>query len=258
MVTVKIDERAWKVNFTVDKENCPFVFYPINIHACNHPSVNNTMNFLECTLENCPFKVKEKSPMKPEFTVGTKIIAYGLDIVLVGTIKESNEIRKSYVLDTGDVILFCNVGTNIVEYSKELFDKITEEAKQSQRELITPEGYPIIEGRIVRRKLCMHETHGTTIEITLAMYYPLPLEELEILMEKAVFAKQRGDFYTFSDIQSRICQSIPGFVCPNKITGPVAKLDHKISARFQQINKDNWKEMTYLFYELVKPTDVKE
>ena len=61
MVTVKIDERTWKVNFTVDKEDCPFVFYPINIHACEHPSVDNTSNYLECTLENCPFRVKEKS-----------------------------------------------------------------------------------------------------------------------------------------------------------------------------------------------------
>ena len=124
--------------------------------------------------------------------------------------------------------------------------------------LTTPEGYPIIGGRIVRRKLCMHETHGTAIEITLDMYHPLALEELEKLMEKAVFSKERGDFYTFSDIQSRICQSIPGFVCPHKIIGPVAELDHKISARFQEINENNWKEMSCLFHELTKPSDKKE
>ena len=59
MVKVRKDEREWKVILSFRKDECPYVFYPINIHACRHPSLNwkPDQDFIECTLENCPAKL---------------------------------------------------------------------------------------------------------------------------------------------------------------------------------------------------------
>lgn len=59
MVTVEKDERKWVIRLELTNDVCPYVFYPINIHACNHPSLNRKphSDYLECTLENCPARV---------------------------------------------------------------------------------------------------------------------------------------------------------------------------------------------------------
>ena len=36
-------------------KQCPYVFYPINIHGCNHPSNRVGGDYKECSLDICPF-----------------------------------------------------------------------------------------------------------------------------------------------------------------------------------------------------------
>lgn len=47
------DERHWKVKLILPNDECPYLFYPRNEHACR--LLEDTGNEL-CTLENCPQK----------------------------------------------------------------------------------------------------------------------------------------------------------------------------------------------------------
>lgn len=59
MVTVKKDNRKWVIRLEMTNNICPHVFYPIDIHACNHPSLKRESHsdYFECTLENCPARI---------------------------------------------------------------------------------------------------------------------------------------------------------------------------------------------------------
>lgn len=55
MVNVVHDERDWNITVVTNKKNCPYLFYPNNMYACKHPSLNvhESEDFIECKLENC-------------------------------------------------------------------------------------------------------------------------------------------------------------------------------------------------------------
>jgi len=43
----------------ITSKDCPFVFYPINIYGCNHPSNRKGGDYKECNSKICPF-IKSK------------------------------------------------------------------------------------------------------------------------------------------------------------------------------------------------------
>lgn len=45
---------------TITSKECPFVFYPINIHGCNHPSNRKGRDYKECNPKICPFRKSEE------------------------------------------------------------------------------------------------------------------------------------------------------------------------------------------------------
>ena len=53
MVNVIKDERKWKVAIELPNEECPYLYYPNNVHGCE---VSRNGEGL-CTLENCPFRI---------------------------------------------------------------------------------------------------------------------------------------------------------------------------------------------------------
>lgn len=57
MVNV-IKQKIFDIIIPADKtssKSCPFVFYPINIHGCNHPSNRKCGDIKECSPKICPY-----------------------------------------------------------------------------------------------------------------------------------------------------------------------------------------------------------
>ena len=50
MVNVVEDKRSWNITVTIEKEKCPFRYFPSNIIGCKFRGVDED----ECILENCP------------------------------------------------------------------------------------------------------------------------------------------------------------------------------------------------------------
>jgi hypothetical protein len=50
MVHMEEDTRSWNVTITIEKEKCPYRYYPSNIVGCTFDGMEEK----ECTLENCP------------------------------------------------------------------------------------------------------------------------------------------------------------------------------------------------------------
>lgn len=65
---------------------------------------------------------------------------------------------------------------------------------------------------------CAHERGGGLFG-TVSDYHPLTFDELVELLAIAIVA----DVQTFSSIQVRLGQAIPGMICPHPIDGEVAK-----------------------------------
>lgn len=53
MVNVIKDNRRWTVLLLLSNEDCPHLYYPVNIYGCRLLPEDNC----ECTLENCPIKL---------------------------------------------------------------------------------------------------------------------------------------------------------------------------------------------------------
>jgi len=41
--------------FKATSETCSYLFYPINIHGCNHPNNRTGGDYEECSPDICPF-----------------------------------------------------------------------------------------------------------------------------------------------------------------------------------------------------------
>ena len=54
MVNVVYDKRKWRIVIEMDNEECPYLYYPANIHGCKVLGEN-----AECVLENCPYRKRE-------------------------------------------------------------------------------------------------------------------------------------------------------------------------------------------------------
>ena len=65
-------------------------------------------------------------------------------------------------------------------------------------------------------------------------YHPLNKEEIADLLNEAKTAK--GILY--SQIQIRLCQGIPGYVCPRIIDGPVADKESQINALYIEKSRE--------------------
>jgi len=48
-------------------------------------------------------------------------------------------------------------------------------------------------------------------------YYPLIITDVRYMAMKAFHAKNEGDLWTVNDIQCRLCQAIPGQMCPTEL-----------------------------------------
>jgi hypothetical protein len=57
MVNVIFDERKWRIRLELDNEDCPYLYYPSNIHGCRISKNGEG----ECTLENCPLRIPSTS-----------------------------------------------------------------------------------------------------------------------------------------------------------------------------------------------------
>jgi hypothetical protein len=56
-------------------------------------------------------------------------------------------------------------------------------------------------------------------------YYPLIITDVRYMAMKAFQAKNNGDHWTVNDIMRRLCQAIPGQVCPHQLGGHVDKVE---------------------------------
>ena len=76
---------------------------------------------------------------------------------------------------------------------------------------------------------CPHES-GAVSDHTQEVpdHHPLTREEIAVLLDEA---KTSGHPLT-SQIQVRLCQGIPGYVCPRVIEGSVSDKDNEISERY--------------------------
>ena len=53
MVNVIYDERKWRISLDMNNEDCPYLYYPANLHCCRMSENEEE----ECTLENCAFVI---------------------------------------------------------------------------------------------------------------------------------------------------------------------------------------------------------
>ena len=49
------DERKWKIYPILDKEECPYLYYPRNIHGCKYDDPKGYQD-KECNYDICPIK----------------------------------------------------------------------------------------------------------------------------------------------------------------------------------------------------------
>ena len=50
------DERQWKVRPTLDRKQCPFLYFPANLYGCLY---NGKSKEEECNYDTCPIKLIE-------------------------------------------------------------------------------------------------------------------------------------------------------------------------------------------------------
>lgn len=73
---------------------------------------------------------------------------------------------------------------------------------------------------------CSHESGAVSdYKQKVPNHYPLKKEEIIALLDEAKNAVNPRT----SQIQVRLCQGIPGYVCPRVTDGPVAKKENEIS-----------------------------
>lgn len=84
---------------------------------------------------------------------------------------------------------------------------------------------------------CPHEMNrALDTSLTLPYYHPLTLEELRELV--TLFITRKGLDMTYykhevqaaSSVQVRICQAVPGLVCPYQIEGPIAVRHERVNS----------------------------
>ena len=51
------DTHKWDIEIILTNDKCPFLYYPINIHACKHPDFSNNRKHTRCELEYCPIRL---------------------------------------------------------------------------------------------------------------------------------------------------------------------------------------------------------
>jgi len=60
MIIIK-DKREWIIQAILKNEDCPYLFYPMNWHACKLLQKSEYDEYVKCTLENCPIRVKDNA-----------------------------------------------------------------------------------------------------------------------------------------------------------------------------------------------------
>ena len=55
MVNVIKDERTWKIYPELENHECPFLYYPANIHGCEYDDQRHYEG-KECNMDSCPIR----------------------------------------------------------------------------------------------------------------------------------------------------------------------------------------------------------
>ena len=63
-MTIEQDERKWTVKLTFDNQQCPHLFYPNVMHACQVRDKRGDAD-IRCRMELCPFLEKPSSATEP-------------------------------------------------------------------------------------------------------------------------------------------------------------------------------------------------
>jgi len=59
VVNVIKDKREWQVQPILDNDDCPYLYYPGNIHGCKYNDPKQLYGN-ECDMDTCPIRIKPK------------------------------------------------------------------------------------------------------------------------------------------------------------------------------------------------------
>jgi hypothetical protein len=53
MVYMDVDKTPWRISIEIPKEDCPYLYFPANIHGCKDPKNESG----ECRWSKCPYRI---------------------------------------------------------------------------------------------------------------------------------------------------------------------------------------------------------